>query len=47
MCAAARVDPVDVSEIPESALVRMAGNSMHVPSVGLAMLAAVLLNGMA
>ena len=35
-------DAVDVSWIPESQATKMAANGMHLPSVGFAMLCAVL-----
>ena len=42
MAAAARVDPVVVDMLTEANMAKMAGNGMHLPSVGLAMLAAIL-----
>lgn len=41
-CAAAKVDPVDIDNIPQKKLLDYAGNGMHLPCVGFALLVAVL-----
>jgi len=40
--AAAHVDPVDSADLTEGNLAKMAGNGMHLPSVGLVIMVALL-----